>query len=123
MKQEGIDALLAECDQLTRTGDHADVFGDDGLVSRLAQALREENEKVRELVRVGMIHGWNGVENSKILSEFFNQTIIELKDELANERARHAQTKQKVDQAFMRLSAEARELMETILDEASEFKS
>lgn len=97
MKQDEIDKVLIDFDRLGQerraiaTGDYGNhVYR---ITEKLAAALREENQKVVELVKVGEIHGWNGVENSKLLSVFFGQLITELKDALAIERARHEETK------------------------------
>jgi hypothetical protein len=66
-------ALLS--DHLGSSGAHSVSAGIDELVKQRDQ-LRADNER---LVEVGHKHGWNGVENSKILATFFDDVIGQLR--------------------------------------------
>jgi hypothetical protein len=66
------------------------------LRSALTTATREReerDEKIAELVAVAHKHGWNGVENSKILACFFDNALSDAESALSGAAERERDTK------------------------------
>lgn len=55
----------------------------DAVRAESAEEIARLKEALSHLVKVGESHGWNGVENSKILSVFFDNLIKEMGGEIA----------------------------------------